>query len=108
MGRIADWLNDIEEILDITLFNKWLWIIICGMCTVVILPLFIIAVILSVPPWLGATAIILIIIGWSIAGGYKEYSLYKRKSEQVKLTGEKSPPYVYDEYYERYKRKYRP
>ena len=87
MGRIADWLREIYDIVDITLFNKWLWIIIGAMCTIVIVPFFIMSIALMSPAWFSATMMILVIIGWGIAGGYKDWSLHKRKEEKARLTG---------------------
>jgi hypothetical protein len=88
MGRFSDWLQEIEDILDITLFNKWLWIIIgCGVA-VVIFPFLILIALLKSPPWVGATATILIIAGWGIVGGYKDWLMHKRKQEKAKLLGQ--------------------
>jgi hypothetical protein len=93
MGRIDDWLREIEEILDITLFNKWLWIIIGAGCTIVIVPFLIMFVALSSSPWVGATIMILVIIGGGIAGGYKEWSLHKRKEEKARASGQEAIPF---------------
>jgi len=87
MGRLDNWLQEIKEILDVTLFNKWLWIIIGAMCTIAMAPLLIMFVALSSPPWIGATVVILVIIGSGIAGGYKEWSLHKRKEEKATVRG---------------------
>jgi hypothetical protein len=98
MGRIADWLSEIYEVLDITLFNKWLWIIIGAMCTIVIVPFFIISIALMSPPWFSATIIISVITGWGIAGGYKDWSLHKRKKEKARLKGQEAIPFNYERY----------
>ena len=98
MGRIADWLREIYDIVDITLFNKWLWIIIGAMCTIVIVPFFIMSIALMSPPWFSATMMILVIIGWGIAGGYKDWSLHKRKEEKARLTGQEAIPFNYERY----------
>ena len=87
MGRIDDWLQEIKEILDITLLNKWLWIIIGATSMIIIGPFLLMMVALSSPPWVDVTIIILVIIGGGIAGGYKEWSLFKRKQEKMKLAG---------------------
>jgi len=95
MGRLSDWLREFEEILDITLFNKWLWIIIGGMAAIVILPLAIMSIILLSPSWLATVITIFVIIGWGVAGGYKEYLLHKRKQEKAKLHGQDTIPFTY-------------
>jgi hypothetical protein len=101
MGRFSDWLGEIEEILDITLFNKWLWIIVAGAAAVVIFPFFIISAIMMSPPWLGAVITILIIIGWGVAGGYKEWSLHKRKQEKAKFMVQNTVPFTYERHSEK-------
>jgi len=87
MGRADDWLREIREALDATLFNKWLWVIIGASCTIVIVPFLIMFVALSSSPWVSTTVMILVIIGWGIAGGYKEWSLHKRKEEKARVSG---------------------
>lgn len=104
MGRIADWFEDFIETLKATVLNKWLWIIIGCMCAVVVLPFFMIWVMMIVPAWLSATLTILIIVGWGVAGGYKEYLLHKRKGEEAKSKGEEFNADTYDEYLEKQKR----
>ena len=96
MGRIADWLEEIHELLDITLFNKWLWIIIGAMCTIILGPFLIMSVALMSPSWLSATIVILVIIGWGIVGGYKDWSLHRRKEEKARLTAQEAIPFNYE------------
>jgi len=98
MGRIDDWLREIKEMLDATLFSRWLWIIIGAMCTIVMMPFLIMFVALSSPSWVGTTIVILVIIGWGIAGGYKEWSLHKRKQEKTKIVGQEVVPFNYEKY----------
>jgi len=104
MGRIARWFEDFRETMEATLLNKWLWIIIGCLCAIVIVPLMVLWVMMIVPPWLAATLTILILISWGIASGYKEYLLYKRKSEQARSRGEEFNAAAYDEYVEKQKR----
>jgi phosphoglycerol transferase MdoB-like AlkP superfamily enzyme len=98
MGRIDDWLRDIKKILDITLFNKWLWIIIGAMGTIAIVPFLIMFVALSSPSWVSATILILVIIGWGVAGGYKEWLLHKQKEEKTNVLGQEAIPFNYDKH----------
>jgi hypothetical protein len=101
MGWLKDLLTEIQEILDITLFNKWLWIIIVAMVSIVVLPFFVMAVILSVPSWLSTTITVLVIVGWAVAGGYKDWSLHKRKQEKAKFAGQEVIPFNYERFSEK-------
>jgi hypothetical protein len=98
MGRFSDWLEAIEEILDITLFNKWLWIIIACASIIVVFPFLIMIALMNSPSWLAGTATILIIVGWGIVGGYKEWSLHKRKEEKAGVSGQEAIPFNYEKY----------
>ena len=98
MVRLDDWLREIKEILDVTLFSKWLWVIIGTMCTIAIVPFLIMFVALSSSPSVGTTIMILVIIGGGIAGGYKEWSLHKRKEEKTKVLGQEAIPFNYDKH----------
>lgn len=104
MGRFSDWLREIEEILDITLFNRWLWIIIGGMVAIAIFPFVAMSAILMSPSWLSVTITILIIIGWGVAGGYKEWLLHKHKQEK-KVVGQDAIPFTYERFSEKNKEK---
>jgi hypothetical protein len=96
MGRLSDWLREIEELLDITLFNKWLWIIIaCGLA-IVVFPFLMIFALLNSTPLLAATITILVIVSWGIVGGYKDWALHKRKQEKAKLTRQDALPFTYE------------
>lgn len=101
MGRVADWLIEIKEILDITLFNRWLWIIIGAMSLIAIMPLFVMSTMLMSPPWVGATITILVILSWAIAGGYKDWLLHKRKKEKTRFTAQETIPFNYDRHSEK-------
>jgi len=106
MGQIADRLEDFVKTMEATVLNKWLWIIIGSMCAVVVMPFFIMWTMMMVPAWLSATLTILIILGWGVAGGYKDYLLHKRKSEEAESKGERFNADTYDEYLEK-RRRYR-
>lgn len=101
MGRFSDGLEGIEEMLDSTLFNKWLWIIVAGGAAIVIFPFAIISAIIMSPSWLAAVITILIVIGWGVAGGYKEWSLHKRNQEKAKFTGQDTIPVTYERHSEK-------
>ena len=101
MGRIADWLIEIYDVLDATLFNKWLWIIIGAMSLIVVMPFFIMSAMLTSPPWIGTTITILVITGWAIAGGYKDWMLHKHKKEKSRTTLQETLPFDYERYSEK-------
>jgi len=66
------------------LSEQWLWIIIASLFIVVILPLVVIWVILYLPPEMKLVATILIIVGWGVAAGYKDWIISKRAEERQK------------------------
>jgi hypothetical protein len=47
---------------------------------------------------MGTTILILVIISGGIAGGYKEWSLHKRKEEKTKILGQEATLFNYDKY----------
>lgn len=96
MGRFSEWLQEVKEILDMTLFNKWLWIIVVGMVSIVTVPFLVMSVLLTSPWWVATIITVLIILGWGIAGGYKDYLQHKRKMEKAKLRGEDGVAFAYD------------
>jgi hypothetical protein len=96
MGRFSDWLREIEDILDITLFNQWLWIIVVCAGAIVVFPFLVLIALMKSPPWLGATVTILIIVGWGIAGGYKDWLMHKHKQEKTKLLRQDTVPFNYE------------
>jgi len=72
--------------LDWLLLNKWYWITVFGCFAVMIGPLITIYLILFLPAAAKAITLFGIIIGWSIAGGYKDWIKARRKEEKFKLT----------------------
>lgn len=67
------------------LFNQWLWIIILGMSAILIGPFIALYGIFALPIPHRGLATILIIIGWGIAAGYKDWVITKRKEEKMKI-----------------------
>jgi hypothetical protein len=62
--------------------EKWVWIII-GMCILVMVgPYLLMLVILQLPDVLRASLVWLIILGWGIAGGYKDWLTDAEKRKQ--------------------------
>lgn len=64
------------------LSEKWLWIIIFAVIMIVAFPLLIVYIILLLPFPFNTLATILLIIGWGIAAGYKEWIISKEKEQQ--------------------------
>jgi len=61
--------------------EEWLWVIIAALAAILVLPLLIIWIILSLPDYLKIAATILIVIGWGVAAGYKDWLVEKRRNE---------------------------
>lgn len=62
--------------------TKLLWLIILSAIAIIILPLFIIWFLFVLPDTVRIVATFLIIIGWGIAAGYKDWILAKSKEEE--------------------------
>jgi len=65
------------------LFNRWLWITIFSMSAIAIGPFFVLSLILALPQELRGIAIIMLIFGWSIAAGYKDWVIARRQEEKM-------------------------
>jgi len=77
------------------LTSKWLWITIFGSIAVGTLPWFIVYFILILPSPTSAMALWLIIVGWGVAAGYKDWTLYKKKEEKWVPGQERARPSDY-------------
>jgi hypothetical protein len=64
--------------------ERWYWFIVVGVTLVFVLPLVIVWVILNLDPTIRLIATILLITGWGIASGYKDWIVSKRKEEKQK------------------------
>lgn len=53
--------------------QKWLWVIILSFCLIIIAPLFVVWMILQLSPTLRFLATVLIVVGWGVVAGYKEW-----------------------------------
>lgn len=62
--------------------EKWFWIIVLAMITIIVLPFIIIGVILDLPSPLRLVATIGIVLSWAVAGAYKEWVKSKREEEE--------------------------
>ena len=96
MGRLSDWLSEVKAVLDITLFNRWLWVIVGAVMAIVILPFALMMVLMNLPGWLTASIIILVMISWGVVGGYKDWLLHKREQENPKPKVQDAAPFDYE------------
>lgn len=64
------------------LTEKWLWIIILALFLIVIGPLFIVWFILLLPFPFNTILTFILVIGWGIAAGYKEWIIAKNKEKE--------------------------
>jgi len=67
------------------LSEEWLWIIILSLIAILVGPLLIVWFILVLPAELKILATILIVVGWGVAAGYKDWLQAKRKEEESKM-----------------------
>lgn len=70
--------------LDWLFFEKWWWFTILGCCAVIVSPLVVLYAVVSLPGPLRGVAVLGIILGWSVAGGYKDWVKARRKEEKEK------------------------
>lgn len=72
-------------------FSKWVWIIIILLITIGVIPFIIIWVLLLLLPPYNMITTLLIIMGWGVVAGYKEWILFKREEvkRKKKLNGQK-------------------
>jgi len=64
------------------LSEEWLWIIVLALIVILIGPLLIVWLVLALPAELKLVATVLIVIGWGVASGYKDWILEKRRREE--------------------------
>ena len=62
--------------------EEWLWIIVIALVAILVLPLLIVWVVLMLPAELKIVATILIVVGWGIAAGYKDWVVARRREDE--------------------------
>ncbi|HKZ95000.1 MAG TPA: hypothetical protein VJ249_10560 [Candidatus Bathyarchaeia archaeon] len=67
--------------------ERWYWITILGCFAVLAGPLMIIYIIVFLPAPLNAVAVFGLILGWSLAGGYKDWVKAEREEEKPSVQG---------------------
>lgn len=71
------------------LLDKWTWIILFSIISIIVVPLVVVFLILQLPPIWAFVATIIIILLWGVASGYKDYVISKR-NEKEKSKGQES------------------
>jgi len=71
--------------LDWLLFNRWLWITVSCLALIALGPFFVLSFILALPQELMGVATLMLILGWGIAAGYKDWVIARRQEEKRKL-----------------------
>jgi cell shape-determining protein MreC len=64
--------------------EKWFWIILVAIASIILVPFIVIAAILSMPPILRVVATAVLILCWGVAAAYRDW--VKEKREQEKKT----------------------
>jgi glucan phosphoethanolaminetransferase (alkaline phosphatase superfamily) len=64
------------------LTQKWLWMIIFSLILIVVFPFLLVLLILSLPPPYNAVATVLLVIGWGVAAGYKDWIMSKEGEKE--------------------------
>jgi hypothetical protein len=62
--------------------EKWFWIIVLALASIIILPFIVLTMILNLPPILRVVATIALVLLWAVAGAYKEWIRSKPESEK--------------------------
>jgi len=75
--------------LDWLLLNKWLWITIFGCWLVMIGPVIFVYFMLFLPPPIKMIVFFGIIVGWGVAGGYKDWVMARRKEVRFPVPRER-------------------
>jgi len=65
-------------------FERWFWIILVALISIVIIPFLIIWLLITLPPLLSMFISIFLILSWGVVAGYKEWVLFKEEEEKHK------------------------
>ena len=69
----------------VVLFNAWLWVIIGVSIAIMVTPIIIVLAFFYLPQPLQVVATILVVVGWGVAGGYKEWASHRQKEEKIRI-----------------------
>jgi hypothetical protein len=62
--------------------EKWFWIVVLALVTIILTPFIIVAVMLNLPPIFRIVGMVLLVLCWGVAGAYKEWTKSKREGEE--------------------------
>jgi hypothetical protein len=62
--------------------EKWFWVIVLALITIILTPFIIVAVMLDLPPILRLVGMVLLVVCWGVAGAYREWTKRKREEEE--------------------------
>jgi Na+/H+-dicarboxylate symporter len=62
--------------------EKWFWIILVALVSVILIPFILVTVILSMPPILRVVATALLVLCWGVAAAYRDWMKEKREQEK--------------------------
>jgi len=68
--------------------EQWLWILVFALAAILVFPLLIVWIVLSLPDYMKIVATVLIVIGWGVASGYKDWLVAKRREDERNRTPE--------------------
>jgi len=61
---------------------RWYWFIVASVIAIVTAPFFMLMLIINLPPPWNAITVFLLIGGWGIVAGYKDWTIFKSKEEK--------------------------
>jgi hypothetical protein len=70
--------------------EKWFWIVVLALITIILTPFIIVGVMLNLPPIFRVVGMVLLVLCWGVAGAYKEWTKSKREEEE-KMQKSKAP-----------------
>ena len=62
--------------------EKWFWIVILALATIVLAPFIVVSVMLNLPPVFRLVGMIVLVVCWGAAGAYKEWTKSKREEAE--------------------------
>jgi hypothetical protein len=62
--------------------EKWFWIVVLALATVILAPFIVISFVLALPPIFRLVSTLLLVICWGVAAAYKDWVKSKREQEE--------------------------
>jgi hypothetical protein len=76
------WVRETLSTLWAIMTSRWYWFIVAAAALIITAPYFILMLLISLPPPWNALTFFLIIGGWGVASGYKDWVIFKSKEEK--------------------------